>query len=221
MPMTPDYLLAATKATETLIKFGVSSAPVDPLPILKNTPGVLVVSYQSLSDELDQDRQCVIDTFGEKNQDAFTSLNLKDGKKLYIVTYNQMLSQALVQRALARELGHILLGHDGTRPETVRNEEARCFAHHLLVPRALIHMIQASNIRLTEEVLGNLTGCYHYCLSCMRKTPPVSVPRDLNVKVRDQFIPYFKNFFDFQRYAAHKDGSALADLGTYMDGYEE
>lgn len=219
--MTPDYLLAATKATETLIKFGVSSAPVDPLPILKNTPGVLVVTYQNLSDDLDQDRQCVIETFGEKNQDAFTSLNLKDGKKLYIVTYNQMLSSSLVQRALARELGHILLGHDGTRPETVRNEEAKCFAHHLLVPRALIHMLQASNIRLTEEVLGNLTGCYHYCLSCMRKTPPVNVPRDLNVQVRDQFIPYFKNFFDFQRYAAHKDGSALADLGTYMDGYEE
>jgi hypothetical protein len=55
----------------------------------------------------------------------------------------------------------------------------------------------------------------------MRKTPPVSVPRDLNAQVRDQFFPYFKNFFDFQRYAAHKDGSALADFGTYMDGYEE
>ena len=219
--MTPDYLLAATKATETLIKFGINSAPVDPLPILKKTPGVLVVTYQSLSDDLDQDRQCVIETFGEKNQDAFTSLNLKDGKKLYIVTYNQMLSSSLVQRALARELGHILLGHDGTRPETVRNEEAKCFAHHLLVPRALIHMLHVSNLRLTEEVLGNLTGCYHYCLTCMRKTPPVSVPRDLNAQVRDQFFPYFKNFFDFQRYAAHKDGSALADFGTYMDGYEE
>lgn len=219
--MTPDYLQAATKATETLIKFGISSAPVDPLPILKKTPGVLVVSYQSLSDDLERDRQCMIETFGEKNQDAFTSVNIKDGKKLYIVTFNQMLSLSLVQRALARELGHILLGHDGTRPEDVRNEEAKCFAHHLLVPRALIHMFQASNLRLTEEVLGNLTGCYHYCLSCMRKTPAVNVPRELNAQVRDQFIPYFRNFFDFQRYAAHKDGSAIADLGTYMDGYEE
>ena len=219
--MTPDYLLSATKATETLIKFGISSAPVDPLPILKKTPGVLVVSYQSLSDDLERDRQCMIETFGEKNQDAFTSVNIKDGKKLYIVTFNQMLSLSLVQRALARELGLILLGHDGTRPEDVRNEEAKCFAHHLLVPRALIHMFQASNLRLTEEVLGNLTGCYHYCLSCMRKTPAVNVPRELNAQVRDQFIPYFRNFFDFQRYAAHKDGSALADLGTYMDGYEE
>ena len=219
--MTPDYQLAATKATETLIKYRIDSAPVSPLPILKRTPGVLVVSYQKMSDDMDQDRQCVIDMFGEKNQDAFTSVNLKDGKKLYIVTYNQKLSQVFVQRALARELGHIVLGHDGSRPEDVRNEEAKCFANHLLAPRALIHMIQASNLRLTEEVLGSLTGCYHHCLSCMRKIPPVNVSPDLNRLVRDQFMPYFKNFFEFQRYAAHADGSALADLGTYMDGYEE
>lgn len=219
--MTPDYLRAATKASETLIKFNICSAPVDPLPLLKRTPGVLVLSYQQLSDDMNQSRQCVIDMFGKKNQDAFTSVNLKDGKKLYIVTYNQQLSQFYVQRALARELGHIVLGHDGTRPESVRNEEAKCFANHLLSPRALIHMIQATNLRLTEEVLGNLTGCYHHCLSCMRKIPPVNVSPDLNRLVRDQFKPYFFNYFEFARYAAYHDGSALADLGTYMDGYEE
>ena len=219
--MTPDYELAATKATETLIKFGINSAPIDPMPILKKIPGVLVVSYQTMSDDVEQDRQCVINMFGEKNHDAFTSVNLKDGKKHYLVTYNQKLSQVLIQRAFARELGHIILGHDGTKPEEIRNEEAKCFAHHLLVPRPLIHMIQASGMRFTEEVLGNLTGCYHYCLSCMRKTPPIHVSPDLNRLVRDQFKPYFLDFFNFQRYAAHSDGSAIADLGTYMDGYKE
>ena len=219
--MTPDYQRAATKAAETLIKFGINTAPVSPLPILKRLPGVLVVSFQKLSDDVDHDRRCVIGMFGEPNQDAFTSVNKKAGKTHYIVTYNQQLSQVFVQRALARELGHIVLGHDGTRPENVRNEEAKCFANHLLVPRALIHMIQASGLRLTEEVLGSLTGCYHHCLSCMRKIPPVSVSPDLNRLVRDQFMPYFQNFFEFERYAAHADGSALADLGSYMDGYEE
>lgn len=219
--MKPDYQLAATKAAETLIKFGINSAPIDPLPILKKIPGVLVVSYQEMSDDVEQDRQCVIDMFGEKNQDAFTSVKVKEENKHYIVTYNQKLSQVLVLRAFARELGHIILGHDGSRPEEVRNEEAKCFAHHLLVPRPLIHMIQVSGLRLTEEVLGNLTGCYHYCLSCIRKTPAVSVSPDLNRLVRDQFKPYFMNFFEFQRYAEHKDGSPVADLGTFMDNYEE
>ena len=220
--MTPDYLNAAIKATETLIKYGISSAPVSSLPILKKIPDVIVVSYESMSNIVDQDRQCVISLFGEKNQDAFTSVNIyPDGRKHYLVTYNQRLSQVFVQRALARELGHIILCHDGTRPEDVRNEEARCFAHHLLCPRPLIHSIQATGLRLTKEVLGNVTGCYDYCLSCIRKTPGVSVPAELNRAVRDLFMPYIKDFFEFERYASLKDGSALADLGTYMDNYEE
>ena len=221
MTMTPDFETAAIRATETLIKYGISSAPVDPLPILKRTPGVLAVSYESMSSDVDQDRRCVMSLFGENNQDAFTSVNYKDGKPQYLVTYNQRLPIALIQRGLARELGHIMLGHDGTRPESVRNSEAKCFAHHFLVPRALIHALQASGVRLTVEVLGNLTGCYDYCLSCMRKQPAVHVPADLNRAVRDQFMPYISNIFEYQRYASLKDGSALADFGTYMDGYEE
>ena len=219
--MTPDYELAATKATETLIKFGINSAPIDPLPILKKMPGVLVVSYQTMSDDVEQDRQCVIDMFGDKNHDAFTSVNLKDNKKHYLVTYNQKLSQVLIQRAFARELGHIILGHDGSRPEEVRNEEAKCFAHHLLCPRPLIHLLQATGIRLTVEAQGNITGFYDHCLSCIRKQPAVKVPAKLNKMVSMQFMPYVMNLFDYQRYASMRDSSALADLGAYMDYYEE
>jgi hypothetical protein len=91
----------------------------------------------------------------------------------------------------------------------------------LLAPRALIHTVQATGLRLTVDVVGNLTGCYDYCLSCIRKLPAVSVPRELNRAVRDAFMPYIMNYFEFQRVATHTDGSALADLGTYMDGYEE
>ena len=219
--MTPDYQRAATMAAETLIKYGINSAPVSPLPILKNYPGVLVLSYDSLSDKMQQDRRSLISSLGEKSEDAFTTVSVRDGKQFYIVTYNQHLSQVLIQRALARELGHLVLGHDGSRPEEVRNSEARAFAHHLLVPRPLIHAVQVSGIRLTEEVLGNLTGCFHHCLSCMRHMPGVHVPAELNHLVFEQFKDYFINFFYYQQSAMHSDGSALADLGTYMDYYEE
>ena len=219
--MTPDYERAAVLAAETLVKYGVSSAPVSPLPILKKIPGVLVVSYETLSNDIGSDRQCVISMFGDRNQDAFTSVNMKNGKPQYLVTYNQRLSVNLAQRGLARELGHIILGHDGTRPEDVRNEEAKCFANHLLSPRPLIHAIQSAGIRLTTEVLGNVTGCYEYCLSCMRRIPPVHVPAELNRAIRDQFMPYIRNFIEFQKFATHTDASALADFGSYMDGYEE
>ena len=179
------------------------------------------MSFETVSKELEADRRCVLSMLGEKNQDAVTVVNLVDGKPQYLVTYNKMLSVNLFQRALARELGHIVLGHDGTKPESVRNEEAKAFANHLLCPRPLIHSLQATGLKITTEMLGNTTGCYDYCLSCMRRLPAVSVPAELNRLIRDQFMPYVINLFEFERYAAKKDNSAVADFGTFMDGYEE
>ena len=219
--MTPDYTQAAIKATETLIKYQVKTAPGAPLPILKSMPGVLCMSFESVSKEVEADRRCVLSMLGEKNQDAVTIVNLVDGKRQYLVTYNKMLPVNLFQRALARELGHIVLWHDGSKPEDVRNEEAKAFANHLLCPRPLIHMIEETGIRITKELLGNITGCYDLCLSCMRKLPAVSVPAELNRLVRDQFKAYVENLFEFQKYASGKDISDIADFGNYMEGYEE
>ena len=219
--MTPDYERAAIKATETLISCKICNTPIDPLPILKNLPGVYVVTFAEMSDRMNMDRCDVMKNLGHENQDAVTTLFREGDHLQHIVAYNKLLSSKYLDRALARELGHIVLGHDGSRPEDVRDAEARCFAHHLLCPRPLIHAIQATGIRFTVEMLGSITGCYDYCLSCMRSQPAVHVPADLNRAVRDQFMPYIKNLFEFLRYASIKDGSALADFGTYMEGYEE
>jgi hypothetical protein len=217
----PDFLSAAVKASELLIQHGICTAPVDPLPVLKNWPGVFVVSFTEMSEHLGIDRKDLVSICGDHNQDAVTSVHFDGDSVRYIVAYNQQLPFHIVKRALARELGHIALGHDGSRPEDVRNEEAKCFTHHFLTPRALVHTIQATGIRFTTEVLGNLTGCNDFCLNCMRRLPAVAVPAELNRAVRDQMMPYMINYFEFQRYATHKDGSPLADLGTYMDGYIE
>ena len=219
--MTPDFEKAATKAAETLIKYNIGTAPVDPLPILKKTPGVLVMTFEEMSSKTNIDRKEILDKLGCSNQDALTTVFVNDEKLQYIVTYNRLLSAGIVSSALDRELGHIVMGHDGTKTEEVRNAEAICFAHHLMCPRPLIHALQAINIRLTTETVGNITGFYDYCLSCIRKQPGVKVPSELNKKVRDQFLPYIYNMLDYQRYASLKDGSALADFGSYMDYYEE
>ena len=219
--MMPDYTKAAIKATETLIQHNICTAPVDPLPILKNTPGVLVITFEEMSNQTNIDRKEILDTLGCKNQDAVTTV-IVDGSDLqYVVAYNRMLSSGIISRALARELGHIILGHDGSRPEEVRNEEAKCYAHHLLCPRPLIHAIQATGIKLTVETIGNITGFYDYCLSCIRQQPSVIIPAEMNRQVRDQFMPYIMNLFEYLRYASLKDNSALADLGHYMEGYAE
>ena len=219
--MTPNYDKAAITAMETLIKYNITSAPIYPLPILKNLPGVLVLSYAEISNTSGIDRNHLVMMFGKENQDAVTSV-IKDGNRLlYLVTFNQRLPIYLVQRALARELGHILLKHDGSLPEDVRYAEAMCFAHHFLCPRPVIHAIQQSDIPFTAEILGNMTGCYERCLLSMKKMPAVHVPAELNQKVRNQFSDYLSNFLSFQNILSKNDESSLADFGTYMDSYEE
>ena len=219
--MTPDYNRAAVAAMEMLVKHGITSAPVDPLPVFKYAPGVLVLSFTEMSNQIGIDRDNLLTSFETENHDAVTSLHFDNGKIRYLVTYNQRLPMYLLQRALARELGHIVLGHDGSRPESVRMAEAYTFAHHFLCPRPLIHAIQESGIPFTVEVLGAMTGCYERCLQGMRKTPPVHVSAELNRKVKEQFKDYISNFLDFEYFLSKSDESMLADFGTYMDGYEE
>ena len=219
--MTPDYDRAATKAAEILIKHKICTAPIDPIPILKETENINVLTFTEMSIVMGIGRKDLLSKFEAENHDAVTSVHVRNGVNHYLVAYNMRLPQYIIQRALARELGHIVLGHDGTRPEEVRNAESLCFAHHLLCPRALINAIQSSGTKITTEVLGNTTGCYERCLVGMRHTPATHVPPELNRQVRDQFRDYISDFLDFQSWLSIDDDSMLANFGTYMDGYEE
>lgn len=219
--MTPDFDRAATAAAQILVKYGICTAPVDPIPIFKKAEGFNVVTFTEMSQIIGMSRQDLVSTFEAENHDAVSSVYLKNGRRHYLVAYNMRLPQYIVQRALAREMGHIVLGHDGTRPEDVRNAEALCFAHHLLCPRALIHALRSAGVTITTEVLGNTTGCYERCLIGMRKTPATHVPAELNRQVRDLFSDYIAEFLDFQSFLSREDDSMIANFGTFMDGYEE
>ena len=122
--MNPDFDRAATAAAEILIKYGINTAPVDPIPIFKKAPGFNVVTFTEMSRMIGMDRSDLLSSFQTESHDAISSVYIKDGKPHYLVAYNMRLPQYIVQRALAREMGHIVLGHDGTRPEDVRNAEA-------------------------------------------------------------------------------------------------
>ena len=219
--MIPDYEKAAVMATEILDRFNIGTAPVDPLHILKNTAGVLVFTFEEVSRKINTDRKDILNLYGCENQDAVTTVFIEEEKLHYIVTYNKMLPSAVIDRALARELGHVILHHDGSRPEDVRIEEAKCFAHHLLCPRPLIRSICDAGISLTLDTVESVTGLNSYCLSCIRNQPGVKVPADLNRRVKERFAPYIANLIEYQRYASSVDNSELADFGHYMDNYEE
>lgn len=217
--MLPNYERSALLAMQTLIDNNINTTPIIPLPIFKRRKDVLVLSFTELSNLIDIDRTSLVAMFGA-NQDAST-FYVNTEKVKYIVAYNQRLPFYMLQSGLSRELGHIILGHDGSRPEAVRSAEAYCFAHHLLCPRPLIRALQDANIPLTVEVVGSMTGCYERHLSKLRKEPSVYVPPELNRKVREQFSDHIENFINFERFFGTGDDSTLADLGEYMDKYEE
>lgn len=219
--MTPNLERAATAAAETLIKYRVTSAPVAPLRILKALPGVIVLSYTELASGLGMDRRDLLDQYGNANKDAMTIVKDVGGRPRYFVCYNMLLPDYLMQRAIARELGHIVLGHDGTRPLDVRTAEAMFFARHLLCPRPLIRAIQDAGIPITVETLGLITGCYERCLVGMQKSHGVRVAPELNRMLREQFAAYVDNFAACRDILTANDDSALVNFGSYMDNYEE
>ena len=218
--MQPDYTSAAICAAGTLIKHNVTAAPIVPIPFIKAIPGVKVLSFAEMAISIGQDRNSVVRSFNE-SQDAVTFTKRIDGELKYFVVYNQRLPFYILQRGLARELGHIVLHHDGSRPESVREAEAMCFALHLICPRPLIHALTEAGVRLTVEALGNITGCYERCLALLQTLPAVHVPPELNRRIREQFQTTIDDFVSFQHFLSSGDKTPLADFGTFMEGYEE
>lgn len=219
--MMPDYSRAATAAAHILLKYHITSAPVDPIRIIKEKDGFNVVTFSEWSDSIGMPRNDLIQIFPSRNHDAVSSVYMEHGNPHYLIAYNKLLPEHLVHRALAREIGHFVLGHDGSLPADVRDAEAVCFANHLLCPRALVRSIQDAGVQITVEVLGNTTGCNEHCLMKMRKTPGTHVPAELNRRVRENFSKYVSEFLDFHSFLSTEDDSMIANFGTYMDGYEE
>ena len=220
--MNPDYDRSATAAMQLLIDNRITRTPILPMPILKNWPGVRVISFARMANLASIERDDLVPLF-VRNQDAATfRLDMQIDDVIYVVTYNMRLPFEIVSRAIARELGHIVLGHDGvTRPYEIRRAEAMCFAHHLLSPRPILRMLQESGIPLTMNVLSDTTGCIDECVEDMQSIPGACVPAEMNRLVKEQFRNGIAEYIRFHN-AAHKaDKSPRVDLGTYMDNYEE
>ena len=107
MPTTPNLERAATAAAQILIDFNVTSAPVAPMRILKAIPGVIVLSFSEMATNIGMERRDLLDSFGDMSRDAFTLVKEVNGQLRYFVGYNLLLPEYVMQRAIARELGHI------------------------------------------------------------------------------------------------------------------
>ena len=218
--MTPDFDCAATMAMETLIENHITETPIDSLSMLLKQPGVRVVSFTRFASQAGMERHELVPMFGG-NQDAATfNLDMIDGVR-YVVVYNMRLPFDIVWRGVARELGHIVLGHDGqTRATEVRHAEAMCFAHHLISPRPILQMLREA-VPLTMNVLTATTGCSDDCVEELRTIPGANVPGEINREVRKLFERGITEYVRFNKASDKAHQSPLIDLGTYMDNYIE
>ena len=121
--MKPDLEKAARKAKELK-----ESGADCPLQILKTLKHVGAASFADASARYGINRESLLAMFDDGNQDAITMY--RNGS--YLVIYNQELPCRIIRHAIARELGHIVMEHDGSRPEDVRIAEAEYFAEQFL-----------------------------------------------------------------------------------------
>ena len=220
--MTPDFEKAAAAAMNLLIEKHITKTPIDALDILLNTDGVRVMTFSSMALETGKDREQLVPLFGE-NQDAVTFRLEKsiDGVQ-YVVVYNMFLTVDIVMRGIARELGHIILNHDGaTRETSVRMAEAKCFAHHLLSPRPVIRMMNDACLPVTLDVLAETTGCSSDCVADLQEIPGVHISKELNRKVKELFSKEIGEYVRYKKASKKMDNSPVVDFGRFMDYYEE
>lgn len=219
----PDFETAAIKAMEILMNKSIKETPINALSILLGFENVRVFPFTKVALEAGMKRHELVPLF-EANQDAATfHLNSPEIEDVnYIVVYNMRLPHEIIRRGIARELGHIVLGHDGaTRSKEARFAEAMTFAHHLLSPRPVIRILQESGMPLTMNMLTQTVGCSDDCVDDIQKIPGVHVPKEINRKVRNQFTRGITEYLRFHGSSPMPDKSHVIDLGTYMDYYEE
>lgn len=217
----PDLEKAAFKAIQILDRYKVSSAPIIPMMILKSMPNVFIVTFTEFAAASGVDNNSLVAMYDSESQDVVTFVKEIDGRRRYIIAYNQRMPYYMIHRAMARELGHILLGHDRTQANDAQTTEALYFMRHLLCPRPLVKALQDRGVNLTVETIGNVTGLYGRSIAGMRETPGAHIEAKKNRKIREQFSGYVDSVVDYYSLMASKTDVTPADFGTYMDNYEE
>ncbi len=177
MSRRPDMNRAASMAYRLLIRAEVTALPVDPLALLRRCRDTQVCTYVEAADWLGLTDAEMARRFGPA--EAFTLRQETDGLRQYMVVYQTGGNPARQRFTLAHELGHRVLGHQGKDP--AEEQEADCFASHLLCPRPVIARLAERFRPLYAEQVAD--ACY-VSLSCARNlTDAVDVPDELTAQV--------------------------------------
>ena len=221
--MTPDFTKAATQAVRVLLKYGVDKVPIYPQQVLQKSKIVTMVSFADLAEMAEVGREDILSAIHADNDIAISFVqNMADGSPRYVFAFNREKPIDQVSMAMAIELGHVYLGHVGYLDNETRLDEAKCFAHHFVFPRAVIRLLEERGVVLTRNSFSRIFGSCDMCLESMLKDDSVSVPAELNAQLKEQFRPYVDKLEAAGMLAKNvKEGDHVLDLSRYMGGYEE
>ena len=150
-----------------------------------------------------------------------SSVYRREGEKEhYIFAVNREAPVGKIRLALAVELGHVYLGHEKDDVTPAKQHDAECFALHFEFPRALIRMLEERGFIFTKESFQRIFGDCEWCLKTLMNAEPVEVSPELNVMVKELFVPHINLLDETGILAMPKRGEEL-DLSRYMEGYEE
>lgn len=147
MGRQPDYARAAAMAARCLIRLQVKTLPVRPMEILRRCRNTVIYTYQQAAehlnmDEFDFERRCA-------GAEAFTIRGkTQEGEAAYVVCYRNGGHPGRLNFTLAHELGHMILDHKAD--DAADEEEANCFAQHLLCPEPALRQLEAEE-KLTAQ----------------------------------------------------------------------
>ena len=218
---TMDCTTAATQAARALIKFDISRAPIYPHKVLQQSIRATMISFSDPK-ELDY---IILNTklkaFRQANDMVMSTIYItEEGQEHYIFAVNRDAPQGKNRLALAVELGHIFLGHTKQVNSSSQMHDAECFALHFEFPRALIQLLKERGFVFTKESFQRVFGDCEWCIPTLMNAAPVHVSPELNLMVKELFVPHVDLLEETGILSMPANGEEL-DLSRYMEGYEE
>lgn len=180
MMRRPDFSRAATMACRVLEEQRIDVLPVNPLTLLRKCRDTQVMTVTEAAETLGIPEAAFEKRFGLP--EAMTFRMQAEGSLHYIVVYRPDGNPARLRFTLAHELGHRLLRHEGN--ERWEEQEADCFASHLLCPRPALEQLAQRFDPLSAE---QAAAAFYVSVSCVRTvmhTAPVYVDAALLERVR-------------------------------------
>ena len=165
---------AAEMAARVLLARHIDALPVDPLAILRACQDTRVYTRASAEDVAGSVPDALL-----ADADAVTLRMEQAGKLHYIVIYRADGNPARLRFTLAHELGHRLLGHRGSGH--AEEQEADCFASHLLCPEAVVEHFRSCCADDAEVAQRIAVTCYvsRSCARMALRRERVEIAREL------------------------------------------